>query len=258
MIIRKSRQEIEGMARAGEIVVETLTMIGEELRPGISMVELDRLAEEYIRERGGVPTSKGYRGYPATLCISPNAMIVHGIPTEYMAKEGDVVSVDVGVTLDGLVADSAHTFGVGEISAEAERLLDVCQEALAAGIEQAQVGKHVSDIGHAIQTVVEQAGFSVVRSLVGHGVGRAYHEDPQIPNFGAPGRGPELLPGMTLAIEPMINAGGPDVVMHADEWSISSADGSLSAHFEHTVAVTDEGPRVLTAAKRPAEAGLLP
>ena len=258
MIIRKSQAEIEGMARAGEIVVDTLAIIGDELRPGISMIDLDRLAEEYIRERGGVPTSKGYRGYPATLCISPNAMIVHGIPTEYRAKEGDVISVDIGVTLDGLVADSAYTFGVGEISADAERLLDVCQEALAAGIEQARVGRHVSDIGHAVQTVVEGAGFSVVRSLVGHGVGRAYHEDPQIPNFGAPARGPELLPGMTLAIEPMINAGGPDVVMHADEWSISSADGSLSAHFEHTVAVTEEGPRVLTAAKRPVQAGLLP
>jgi methionyl aminopeptidase len=258
VILRKSRSELEGMARAGEIVVDTLTMIGEELRPGISMIELDRLAEEYIRERGGVPTSKGYRGYPATLCISPNAMIVHGIPTEYRAEEGDVIAVDLGVTLDGLIADSAYTFGVGEISGEAQRLLDVCQEALAAGIEQSQAGNHVSDIGHAVQTVVEGAGFSVVRSLVGHGVGRAYHEDPQIPNFGAPGRGPELLPGMTLAVEPMITAGGPDVVMHADEWSISSEDGSLSAHFEHTVAVTDEGPWVLTAAKTPAGARLLP
>jgi methionyl aminopeptidase len=258
MIIRKSDQEIDGMARAGEIVADTLAMIGEELRPGVSMLELDRLAEEYIRERGGVPTSKGYRGYPATLCISPNAMIVHGIPTDYRAEDGDIVSVDLGVTLDGLVADSAYTFGVGEISPEAQRLLDVCQQALAAGIDQARVGNYVSDIGHAIQTVVEGAGFSVVRSLVGHGVGRAYHEDPQIPNFGLPGRGPELLTGMTLAIEPMINAGGPDVVMHADEWSISSEDGSLSAHFEHTVAVSEGGPRVLTAAKTPAKAGLLP
>ena len=258
MIIRKSQAEIEGMARAGEIVVETLQLIGDNLRPGVAMLELDRLAEEYIRNRGGVPTSKGYRGYPATLCISPNAMIVHGIPTDYRARDGDIVSVDLGVTLDGLVADSAYTFGVGDIDAEAQRLLDVCQEALAAGVDQARVGNHVSDIGHAVQTVVEGAGFSVVRSLVGHGVGRAYHEDPQIPNFGAPGRGPDLLPGMTLAIEPMINAGGPDVVMHADEWSISSADGSLSAHFEHTVAVTDEGPRVLTAAKTAAKARVSP
>jgi methionyl aminopeptidase len=258
VIIRKSQAEIEGMARAGEIVVGTLELIGEKLEPGITMVELDRLAEEYVREHGGVPTSKGYRGYPAALCISPNAMIVHGIPTDYRAEAGDVISVDVGVTLDGLVADSAFTFGVDEIDPEAQRLLDVCQEALAAGIDLARVGNHVSDIGHAVQTVVEGAGFSVVRSLVGHGVGRAYHEDPQVPNFGSPGRGPELLPGMTLAIEPMITAGGPDVVMHADEWSISTADGSLSAHFEHTVAVTDAGPRVLTAAKTPAKAGLLP
>jgi methionyl aminopeptidase len=246
LIIRKSQTELEGMARAGEVVADTLAMIREELRPGVSMLELDRLAEDYIRERGGVPTSKGYRGYPATLCISPNAMIVHGIPTDYQAREGDIVSVDVGVTLDGLVADSACTFGVGQISADAQRLLDVCQDALAAGIAQARVGNHVSDIGHAIQTVVERAGFAVVRSLVGHGVGRSYHEDPQVPNFGAPGRGPALLPGMTLAIEPMINAGSAEAVMHADEWSISSADGSLSAHFEHTVAVTEDGPRVLT------------
>jgi methionyl aminopeptidase len=247
MIIRKSQAEIEGMARAGQVVADTLALIGEELRPGISMLELDRIAENYIREQGGAPTSKGYRGYPATLCISPNAMIVHGIPTDYRAQAGDVISVDLGVTLDGLIADSAYTFGVGEISPEAQRLLDVCQEALEAGIEQARIGNHVSNIGNTIQKVVEGAGFSVVRSLVGHGVGRAYHEEPQIPNFGAPGRGPELLSGMTLAIEPMITAGGPDVVMHADEWSISSADGSLSAHFEHTVAVTEDGPRVLTA-----------
>src|SRR4051794_35602430 len=171
MILRKSQAEIEGMARAGDIVADTLEMIAEDLSPGVSMLELDVLAEEHIRERGGVPTSKGYRGYPATLCISPNAMIVHGIPTDYRAKEGDVISVDVGVTLDGLVADSAYTFGVGEIAPDARRLLDVCQNALAAGIEQACVGNHVSDISHEIQTVVERAGFSVVRSLVGHGVG---------------------------------------------------------------------------------------
>src|SRR5262249_16835426 len=172
MILRKSQAEIEGMARAGEIVADTLAMIGEELRPGISMLELDRLAEEYIRDRDGVPTSKGYRGYPATLCISPNAMIVPGIPTEYRAEEGDVISVDLGVTLDGLIADSAYTFGVGEIAAEAQRLLGVCQEALAAGIERSQAGNHVSDIGHAVQTVVEGAGFSAVRTPVGRGAGR--------------------------------------------------------------------------------------
>jgi methionyl aminopeptidase len=258
MIIRKSAAEIEGMARAGEIVSETLALIEDHLRPGVSMVELDQLAEEHIRSRGGTPTSKGYRGYPAALCISPNSMIVHGIPSDYRAEPGDIVSIDLGVTLDGLVADSARTLPVGDIDPEAQRLLDVCQEALAAGIDAARVGNRVSDIGQAVQTVVEDAGFSVVRSLVGHGVGRSYHEDPQIANYGPPGRGPQLLPGMTLAIEPMINAGGADIVMHADEWSISTADGSLSAHFEHTVAVTEHGPRVLTAAKRPAEAGLLP
>jgi methionyl aminopeptidase len=249
VIIRKSPQEIEGMARAGEVVADTIALVGEHLQPGVSMVELDRLAEEFIRSRGGVPTSKGYKGFPAALCISPNDMVVHGIPTDYRAREGDLVSIDVGVTLDGLIADSAYTFPVGEVSPEAQRLLDVGQEALAAGIEQARVGNHLSDISHAVQEVVEDAGFSVIRSLVGHGVGRSYHEAPQVPNFGMPGRGPLLSPGMTLAIEPMINAGGPDVVVADDEWSIFSADGSLSAHFEHTVALTENGPRILTRAR---------
>ena len=248
MIIRKSAQEIEGMARAGELVHETLQLCAEALEPGISMIELDRIAEEHLRSKGGVPTSKGYKGFPAALCISPNSMVVHGIPNGYVAQEGDVISVDLGVTLDGLVADSAVTLGVGEIDAEAQRLLDVCQEALAAGIEQAQPGNRLSDISHAIQVVVEDAGFSVVRALVGHGVGRSYHEDPQIPNYGPPGRGPLLQEGMTLAIEPMITAGGPDVYVHDDEWSISSVDHSLAAHFEHTVAITADGPRVLTKA----------
>jgi methionyl aminopeptidase len=256
VIIRKSTQEIEGIARAGQVVAETIAFVGEQLQPGVTMLELDRLAEEFIRSHGGVPTSKGYRGYPAALCISPNSMVVHGIPTDYAARDGDVIAIDVGVTLDGLVADSAYTFGVGEVSDEAQRLLAVGQEALEAGIDQARAGNHVSDIGHAVQQVVERAGFAVVRSLVGHGVGRSYHEDPQIPNFGEPGRGAALVPGMTLAIEPMINAGTPDVVLHDDEWSISSADGSLSCHFEHTVAVTEEGPRILT--KVPVEAALLP
>jgi methionyl aminopeptidase len=249
VIVRKSAAEIEGMARAGALVAETLALAGEHLEPGVSMLELDRIAEEHIRAQGGVPTSKGYRGFPAALCISPNSMVVHGIPTDYRAREGDLISVDLGVTLDGLVADSAVTYGVGEIEPEPQRLLDVCQDALAAGIAEARVGNHLTDISHAIQTVVEDAGFSVVRSLVGHGVGRSYHEDPQIPNYGAPGRGPVLQEGMTLAIEPMITAGGPDVFVHDDDWSISSVDESLAAHFEHTVAVTADGPRVLTVAK---------
>jgi len=248
VIIRKSKQEIEGMARAGALVAETLALCAERLEPGISMLELDRIADEYITAHGGVPTSKGYRGFPAALCISPNSMVVHGIPDEYRAQEGDLISVDLGITLNGLVADSAVTLPVGEIDPEAQRLLDVCQEALFAGIEQAVAGNRLSDISHAIQAVVEEAGFSVVRSLVGHGVGRQYHEDPQIPNYGPPGRGPLLQEGMTLAIEPMITAGAPEVYVHDDAWSISSLDESLAAHFEHTVAITANGPRILTTA----------
>src|SRR5215470_16393882 len=251
MIVRKSKAEIEGMARAGALIVETLALVAEHLEPGVSMLDLDRIADEHIESKGGYPTSKGYKGFPAALCISPNSMVVHGIPSHYQAQEGDLISVDLGVTLNGLVADSAVTLGVGEIDSEAQRLLDVCQDALSAGIEQARPGNHLSDISHAVQTVVEEGGFSVVRSLVGHGVGRSYHEDPQIPNYGPPGRGPLLQTGMTLAIEPMITAGEPDVYVHADEWSISSVDESLAAHFEHTVAVTADGPRVLTLAKAP-------
>jgi len=248
VIIRKSKQEIEAMARAGELVYETLQLVGEQLEPGVTMLELDRIADAHIASKGGIPTSKGYKGFPAALCISPNSMVVHGIPNEYRAQEGDLISVDLGVTLDGLVADSAVTLPVGEISAVAQRLLAVCQDALAAGIEQARAGNRLSDISHAVQVVVEEAGFSVVRSLVGHGVGRSYHEDPQIPNWGPPGRGPVLQEGMTLAIEPMITAGRPEVYVHDDDWSISSVDESLAAHFEHTVAVTAEGPRILTKA----------
>ena len=247
MIVRKSPQEIETMARAGRVVADTLALIGEHARPGVTTAELDELADEYIAGQGGYPTFKGYRGYPAATCLSPNSMIVHGIPGPYELTDGDVLSVDVGVTLDGFVADSAYTFAIGEISADAERLLEVGQAALAAAIEQCLVGHRLSDISHAVQLVTEAAGFSVVRSLVGHGVGRSMHEDPQIPNYGQPGRGPLLGEGMTFAIEPMITAGGPDIVVHDDEWSISTADGTLSAHFEHTVAVTEAGPRILTA-----------
>jgi methionyl aminopeptidase len=219
----------------------------------VSTAELDAIADEFIRSHGGVPTFKGYRGYPAATCISPNEMVVHGIPGRYVLREGDIVSFDVGVTLEGFVADSAFTFAVGEISEEAQRLLDACQAALAAGIEQSRPGNRVGDISAAVQRATEEAGFSVVRSLVGHGVGRSMHEEPQIPNFGLPGRGPLLQEGMTLAIEPMINAGDPEIVLADDEWSISTADGSLSAHFEHTVAITADSPRILTAV----EAGLL-
>ena len=246
MIIRKSAHEIELMARAGAVVAGTLSLLEERLEPGITMKELDRIAEEYIRAHGGVPTSKGYKGFPAATCISPNEMIVHGIPGNYAAKEGDIVSFDVGVTKDGLIADSAATFPVGEISLEAQRLIEVCEAALEAGIEAARIGATVNDISTAVQTVTEEGGFSVVRSLVGHGVGRSYHEDPQVPNFVTSYVGPELRDGMTIAIEPMITAAGADVYIHDDEWSISTVDGSLAAHFEHTVAISTEGPRVLT------------
>jgi methionyl aminopeptidase len=249
VIIRKSKDEIEAMGRAGRVVAETLARLGDLAKPGVTTAELDEAAEEYIRSEGGVPTFKGYRGFPAAICTSPNSMVVHGIPGPYLLEDGDVISVDVGVTLGGFVADSAYTFPVGDVNGEAERLLDVGQAALAAGIEQARAGNHVQDISAAVQRTTEAAGFSVVRSLVGHGIGRAMHEDPQVPNFGEPGKGPLLQPGMTLAIEPMINAGGPDVWMADDRWSISTDDDSLSAHFEHTVAITDNGPLVLTKAR---------
>jgi len=253
VIVRKSEREIDLIAAAGRVAADTIAHVGRQIEPGVTTEELDRIAEEFICSHGGIPTSKGYRGFPKAICISPNDMIVHGIPGEYRVQDGDLLTLDVGVTLDGYVADTAYTFAVGEVSAEAERLLEVGQAALAAGIEQAQVDNRIGDVSSAIQRVVEEAGFAVVRALVGHGVGRAYHEDPQIPNYGAPGRGARLSPGMTLAIEPMITAGGVDIVVDDDQWSVYTADGSLSAHFEHTLAVTEAGPRILT----PAGAALL-
>ena len=251
MIIRKSRREIEAMARAGRVVADTLALLGENMRPGVTTQELDLIAEEHIRSEGGTPTFKGYHGFPASICTSPNSMVVHGIPGAYRIEDGDLISVDVGVTLNGFVADSAYTFAVGAVDEEAQRLLDVGQAALEAGIEQARAGNHVGDISAAVQRTTEEAGFSVVKSLVGHGIGRSMHEEPQIPNWGEPGRGPLLAPGMTLAIEPMINAGSADVFVAEDRWSISTNDGSLSAHFEHTVAVTEAEPRILTLAGVP-------
>jgi methionyl aminopeptidase len=251
VIVRKSAVELDRMATAGGIVADTLALLGEQIRAGVTTAELDRLADDYIRARGGVPTFKGYHGpypYPASICASLNDVVVHGIPGDETLAEGDILSVDVGVTYDGFVADSAYTFPVGEIDAGADRLLEACQASLAAGIDKARAGAHLSDISHAVQSVTEEAGFSVVRSLVGHGVGRNMHEDPQIPNFGEPGRGPTLASGMTLAIEPMITAGGADVVVREDRWTIATRDGSLAAHFEHTVAVTEGEPRILTAA----------
>jgi methionyl aminopeptidase len=248
MIIRKSAAEIETMARAGAVVAATLAAVHEHLQPGITTAELDAIADELIRSHGGIPTFKGYRGYPASTCLSPNDMVVHGIPGAVKLRSGDVLSVDVGVTLDGFVADSAWTYAVGPIDPEAQRLLDVCEASLEAGIAAAQVGNTISDISRAVQTVTEAAGFGIIRTLVGHGVGRSMHEDPQVPNFVSSHRGPELKEGMTIAIEPMITAGDPEVYVHDDEWSISTVDGSLAAHFEHTIAVTAEGPRILTKA----------
>ncbi|HEY6112984.1 MAG TPA: type I methionyl aminopeptidase [Gaiellaceae bacterium] len=246
MIIRKSTREIEKMAAAGALVAETIAHVGGLLRPGVTTDELDAAAGAFIREHGGIPTSEGYKGYPKAICISPNDVVVHGIPDAYAVGEGDLVTIDVGVTLDAYIADSAYTFGVGEIEPDDQRLLDVAQEALAAGIAEAVVDNRVGDVSHAIQEVVEAAGFSVIRSLVGHGVGRHYHEDPHIPNFGEPGRGPRLSEGMTIAIEPMITAGDADVLVMDDGWTIRTQDGSMSAHFEHTVAITGDGPRILT------------
>lgn len=251
-IIRKGHAEIERIAQAGALVAATIAHVGERITPGITTGELDALAEDFILSHGGIPTSKGYGGsstqdpFPGAICISVNEVVVHGIPGPQVVKQGDLVTIDVGVTLDGAIADSAYTFSVGEVDEEATRLLETCQEALGAGVMQAREGNRVGDISHAVQTVVEKAGFSVVRSLVGHGVGRHYHEEPHVPNFGQPGRGPKLQEGMTVAIEPMITAGRPDVTILADGWTIPTVDGSLSAHFEHTVAVTADGPRVLT------------
>ena len=246
MIIRKSSREVAKMAAAGTVVAETLALLRDEAKPGVTTAELDRIAERFIRRQGGVPTFKGYRGFPGSICTSPNDMIVHGIPGTYVLADGDILSIDVGVTLRGFVADSAVTLPVGSIDEDRRRLLNVCREALERAVAACVPGNRLSDIGHAVQTHVESAGFAVVRQLVGHGVGRNMHEDPQIPNYGPPGKGPELREGMVLAIEPMITAGSYDIRVADDQWSIFSVDGSSAAHFEHTVAVGSDGPEVLT------------
>jgi methionyl aminopeptidase len=250
MITLKSPREIEIMARAGLIVAATLDLVRRTVRPGISTLELDEAAERFIRSHpGATPSFKGLYGFPRSLCISINEEIVHGIPSSRrVLREGNIVSVDVGVCVDGFHADSATTVPVGEIAPTAGRLLSVTQEALAAGIAQAKLGNHIGDIGHAVQEVAEAAGFGVVRELVGHGVGQRMHEDPQVPNHGQPRRGPRLQTGMTLAIEPMITAGDYSTRLLDDKWTVVTADGSLAAHFEHTVAITPEGPRILTKA----------
>jgi methionyl aminopeptidase len=248
MITLKSAREVEIMGRAGRIVAGTLARIREILRPGMSTEDLDAEAERFIRSHdGATPSFKGLYGFPKTLCISIDQEIVHGIPSpRRRLAEGSIVSVDVGVQLEGLHADSATTLPVGKVEPEAERLLMVTQECLGAGIAQARVGNHVGDIGYAVQQVAEEAGYGVVRELVGHGIGVRFHEEPQIPNYGSPKRGPRLLEGMTLAIEPMITVGSPATKTLSDKWTVVTADGSLAAHFEHTVVITANGPRILT------------
>jgi methionyl aminopeptidase len=250
--VRKPPEALKKMRAAGRVVAEMHSSIREAIRPGVTTAELDKVARAVLDRRGARSNFLGYGHppFPAVICASPNDVIVHGIPGPYRLEEGDLISIDVGVTKDGFVADSAYTFAVGDVDPEAQRLMDVCRAALDAGIDEVRAGRRIGDISSAVQSVTESAGFSVVRTLVGHGVGRSMHEEPQIPNFGDAGRGPELAPGMTLAIEPMITAGGPEVYVADDGWSIYTDDGSLAAHFEHTVAATDDGPLVLTASER--------
>jgi methionyl aminopeptidase len=245
-IILKTAEEIERMAAAGAVQARCLRMLRSKCRPGVTTAELDEAAERYIASQDAVATFKGYRGFPGSICASPNSMVVHGIPGSHELQRGDVISLDVGVTKDGWVADAALTVAVGHVSEEARKLLAVTESALHAGIAEAEPGRHLGDVSHAIQRTVEVEGLAIIRSLVGHGIGRDMHEDPQIPNFGEPGRGPRLEAGMVLAIEPMVNAGGPEVRVGSDNWAVYSADGSLAAHFEFTIAVTEDGPRVLT------------
>jgi methionyl aminopeptidase len=246
MIIRKTPEQIEAMAAAGEIQARCLRMLRSKCRPGVTTAELDQAAERFIHSQGAVASFKGYRGFPGSICTSPNSMVVHGIPGPYELRRGDILSIDVGVTYEGWVADAAITVPVGDPPEEAEPLLTATREALFAGIEQARPGNHLGDVSNAVQRRVEEDELSVIRTLVGHGIGRNMHEDPQIPNFGESGKGLELAEGMALAIEPMVNAGGPDVRMGSDGWAVYSQDDSLTAHFEFTVAVTADGPRILT------------
>ncbi len=250
MIQLKSPREIDIMARGGAILARTVSLLEQEVRPGMSTADLDKIAEDFIRgHAGATPAFKGLYNFPASICTSINHEIVHGIPSrKRVLRDGDLVSIDVGVQMDGYYTDSATTVPVGRVSEESERLLRVTKEALQAGIEQATPDNHLGDIGHAIQKVVEAAGFAVVRDLVGHGIGVAFHEDPQVPNYGKPKRGTRLTPGLTIAIEPMVNVGSPDTRTMPDRWTVVSIDGSRSAHFEHTVAITESGPRILTLA----------
>jgi len=251
MIQLKTKREIELIRESCKIVAEVLKLVGAQIRPGVTTLVLDKLAEDYIRTFGGLPAFKGYGSqknnlFPATLCTSIDSAVVHGIPSKRMLKEGEIVSIDVGVKKDGYFGDGAWTFPVGEISTEKQRLLKVTEESLCKGIEKATVGNRVHDISFAVQSYVETNGFSVVRELVGHGVGKELHEPPNVPNFGKPGTGPELKNGMTLAIEPMVNCGGYQVNMESDGWTVVTRDGLPSAHFEHTIAIVDGKPEILT------------
>ena len=246
MIIRKTPEEIDAIGAAGMVLARCHSIIQSKARPGVTTAELDEAAEKYIRSQGGEPVFKGYRGFPGSICASPNSMVVHGIPGSYRLARGDVLSVDIGVVLNGWVADAAITHPIGNVTPVAKRLLATTRAALFDAIEQCRAGGRLGDVSSAVQRRVEADGFGVIRSLVGHGIGRDMHEDPQIPNFGEPGTGPALEEGMVLAIEPMVNAGDPGVRMGSDNWAVYSADGSLAAHFEHTVAITADGPRILT------------
>ena len=246
MIVRKSPEQIEKMAAAGRVLARCLTMLRAKARAGVTTGDLDAAAERFIRSQGGEPAFKGYRGFPGSICASPNSMVVHGIPGPYKLSRGDILSIDVGVILDGWVADAAITVPIGGVTPIAKRLLASTRASLFAAVDQCRPGNHLGDIGHAVQQRVEDDGFSVVRQLVGHGIGCDMHEDPQIPNYGEPGRGELLEEGMVLAVEPMVNAGSHPIRVASDNWSVYSQDGSLAAHFEFTVAVTAGGPRILT------------
>jgi len=246
MIIRKSREEIAKMREAGRIVAGVLDMLEKHVRPGTRTETLNRLADDYIRSRGGIPSFLGYRGFPASICTSVNDVVVHGIPGKERLREGDIIGIDVGVILDGYQADAARTYAVGEVSDAARRLVEVTRASLEAGIAACRAGNRLGDVSNSIQRVVEEGGFSVVVQFVGHGIGKEMHEEPQIPNFGPPGRGPLLLPGMTFALEPMVNEGTYEVRVEDDGWTVRTVDGRLSAHFEHTVAVTEGDPEILT------------
>jgi methionyl aminopeptidase len=246
VIIKKTTEEMDKIGAAGEILIKTLALLESKLRPGVTTADLDAAAEKFIRSQGAEPAFKGYRGFPGSICTSPNSMVVHGIPGPYKLSRGDILSIDVGVVYDGWVADAARTFPVGPVTPIARKLLTVTEAALFAGAEQCRPGNRLGDVSHAIQARVEEDGLSIVRSLVGHGIGRDMHEDPQIPNFGEPDRGPELEEGMVLAVEPMVTAGRHTVRMGDDHWAIYSQDGSLAAHFEFTIGITGDGPRILT------------